>query len=112
MGTANSEPSKTNFKVRTPVKRKNKTTQTSKKYKKSFPVFCFETDREMPGVLFPTFGADNSDLSFVMQQALEKGVRIMENMTDYIVDNNTDYPTYDSDKNPLNDTTIRNGIIL
>lgn len=56
--------------------------------------------------------ADNSDLSFVMQQALEKGVRIMENMTDYIVDNNTDYPTYDSDKNPLNDTTIRNGIIL
>ncbi len=34
MGTANSEPSKTNFKVRTPVKKKNKTTQTSKKYKK------------------------------------------------------------------------------
>jgi hypothetical protein len=32
--------------------------------------------------------------------------------SDYIVDNNTDYPTYDSDKNPLNDTTIRNGIIL
>ena len=32
-----------------------------KKYKKSFPVFCFETDRDMPGVLFPTFGADNSD---------------------------------------------------
>jgi hypothetical protein len=55
---------------------------------------------------------DNSDLSFVMQQALEKGIRIMENMTDYIVDNNTDYPTYDSDKNPLNDTTVRNGIIL
>ena len=57
-------------------------------------------------------GADNNDLGYVMQQALEKGVRIMERMTDYIEDNSSSYPTYDSGSNPLNETTIRNGIIL
>jgi len=57
-------------------------------------------------------GADNNDLGYVMQQALEKGVRIMERMTHYIEDNSSSYPTYDSGSNPLNETTIRNGIIL
>jgi len=32
------------------------------KYKNSYPVFCFECDRTMPGILFPTFGADNNDI--------------------------------------------------
>ena len=27
----------------------------------SFPIFCFERNREMTGILFPTFGADNNN---------------------------------------------------
>lgn len=37
-------------------------TEPIKKYKNSYPVFCFECDRSMNGILFPTFGADNDDI--------------------------------------------------
>jgi len=31
-------------------------------YNDSFPVFCFERNRDMNGILFPTFGADNNEI--------------------------------------------------
>ena len=39
-------------------------------YNESFPIFCFERNREMAGVLFPTFGADNNN--FKVSQNIDK----------------------------------------
>jgi hypothetical protein len=48
----------------------------------------------------------------VMIASLNTAISILERMTEYIEENLSDYPTYNSGDNPLNDTTIRNGIIL
>jgi len=53
----------------------------------------------------------NNDLSHVMTSAFMTGLRILERMTEYIEDNDTDYPTYTSSENVLNDVNIRGGII-
>jgi hypothetical protein len=55
--------------------------------------------------------ADNNDVAAVMMTAFMRGVRILERMTKYIEDNSSDYSTYSSGENVLNDVTIRGGII-
>jgi hypothetical protein len=46
-----------------------------------------------------------------MTTAFNTAIKIMERMTEYIEDNDTDYPTYNSGDNVLNSVTIRGGII-
>jgi hypothetical protein len=46
----------------------------------------------------------NTDVSHTMEVALER-------MTEYIQDNETDYPTYNRGENVLNDVSYRGGII-
>ena len=50
-------------------------------------------------------------VSNVMTNAFNTAIKIMERMTEYIEDNDTDYPTYNSGDNVLNSVTIRGGII-
>lgn len=54
---------------------------------------------------------NNDELSYVMHSAFATGIKILERMTKYIEDNDTDYPTYNSGNNVLNDVKIRGGII-
>ena len=53
----------------------------------------------------------NNEISYVMQSAFSTGVKILERMTEYIEDNDSLYPTYESGKNVLNDVSHRGGII-
>ena len=54
---------------------------------------------------------NNNELSYEMHSAFANGLKILERMTKHIEDNNTDYPTYNSGNNVLNDVKIRGGII-
>jgi hypothetical protein len=53
----------------------------------------------------------NTDVSHTMEVAFANGVKILERMTEYIQDNETDYPTYNRGENVLNDVSYRGGII-
>lgn len=55
--------------------------------------------------------ADGPEIAQVLNDSFDNGMQILKRMTEFLNDNESDYPTYDRPSNPLNEVSYLGGII-